>query len=155
MQISLCSHEVKSRMDLRPLTQLDLNAAHGLLAAHDLPIDDLADPAITLIGAFEAKALVGVVGLQACGDCGLLRSLAVESGARSRGCGRVLSEYVLALAASRGMRPVFLLTTNAADYFARLGFETIEREDVPASIRATSQFSSLCPASARVMRSGR
>jgi len=133
-------------MELRTVAP---DRVRALLVASDLPIDDLDDPAIALIGAFDGEALVGVVGVQACGDVALLRSLAVAPEHRGRGIAALLCDRVVALAAPR---PLWLLTTGARDYFARRGFVAVPRDDVPAAIRATAQFTSLCPASAIAMR---
>jgi amino-acid N-acetyltransferase len=127
------------------------DAARALIAAGDLPTDDLDDPSIALIGAFDdGGALVGVVGLQSCGDeAALLRSLAVAPAYRSRGLGGRLCARVVELA---GDRPLWLLTTTAQDYFVRHGFVAVARDEVPDAIRATAQFTSLCPSTAIVMR---
>jgi amino-acid N-acetyltransferase len=135
-------------MELEPVAA---DRARALLAASCLPVDDLTDPAITLIGAFDRGALVGVVGLQACGDAALLRSLAVAVEQRGWGLGTRLVKRVLELA---GARPVWLLTTDARDYFLRHGFSVAARDEAPAAIRATTQFASLCPSSAIVMCRG-
>jgi amino-acid N-acetyltransferase len=137
-------------MELRTLDSLD--AAKALLAAQRLPTDDLPDPTITLVGAFVNDALVGVIGLQVCDEVAMLRSLAVDPADRDRGIAAALCEHVFVLA---GERDLYLLTESADRYFARLGFEPVERENVPAAIRATAQFSALCPSSARVMRRAR
>jgi amino-acid N-acetyltransferase len=139
-------------IQLRSLARSDLDTASALLAASGLPIDDLANPAISLIGAFLGRELVSVIGLEPCEEVGLLRSLAVAPAHRGRGIARVLCDQLLAIARERGFPTLFLLTTTAADYFAQLGFVAIERGAAPASIRSTAQFASLCPASARVMR---
>jgi amino-acid N-acetyltransferase len=47
---------------------------------------------------------------------------------------------------------VFLLTTTAERFFPRFGFEEIARDEVPASVQASVEFQSACPASAIVMR---
>jgi amino-acid N-acetyltransferase len=44
------------------------------------------------------------------------------------------------------------LTTTAERYFPKFGFERIERNDVPASVQASVEFTSACPSSAIVMR---
>lgn len=142
-------------MELRRLSRGELEHARPLLVANGLPIDDLEDPANELFGAFDADALIGIVGLQRCGDLGLLRSLAVDPSRRAHGVGRALCDRVLEDARERGYAEIYLLTTGAADYFARLGFVDVERADVPPEIRATAQFSTLCPATARVMVSRR
>ena len=138
-------------MQLRDLTPDEMPTARALLASCELPTADLDDPTITLAGAFEDTSLLGVVGLQACGDLGLLRSLAVGPAHRDGGVARALCEHIFELAASRSMRTLWLLTTTAEAYFARLGFAPVPRDAVPASIASTREFSSLCPSSARVM----
>ncbi len=141
-------------MNLRALVPHDMPAARDLLAASDLPIDDLDDPSISLAGAFVNGSLVGVVGLQTCGDVGLLRSLAVVPARRGDGIARALCEHVFQIAAARSLPTLWLLTATAKDYFARHAFEAVPRDQVPDAIRATAQFSSLCPSSAHVMRRG-
>jgi amino-acid N-acetyltransferase len=123
-----------------------------LLVANDLPVDDLEDPAIELFAAFDTDALIGVIGLQHCDGVGLLRSLAVDPSRRTKGVGRALCDHVVEVARGHGFDEVYLLTTGAADYFAMLGFARVERAAVPAAIRTTAQFATLCPASADVMR---
>ena len=51
-----------------------------------------------------------------------------------------------------GVREVYLLTTTAEKYFPRYGFEVIERAAVPAEVHESSEFASVCPASAVAMR---
>ena len=127
-------------------------SARALLAAADLPTDDLDDASISLVGAFDGDGLAGMVGLQTCESLGLLRSLAVRLERRGSGIARILCERVFDLATNRSMPALWLLTTSARDYFTKHGFEVVPRVDVPDAIRATAQFSSLCPSSAHVMR---
>jgi len=127
-------------------------AARALLAAADLPTDDLGAPTSALIGAFEGDTLVGVVGMQTCGAVGLLRSLAVSPGRRGTGLAGMLCERVFEMAVHHSMPALWLLTTSARDYFTRHGFAVVPRNEAPEEIRATAQFSSLCPSSAHVMR---
>ena len=47
---------------------------------------------------------------------------------------------------------LYLLTTTAEEFFARCGYEPIDRSRVPEAIRATAEFQSLCPASSVCMR---
>jgi len=138
-------------MELRSLTVADLERVQMLLGANDLPADDIRDPANEFMGAFEDDALVGTIGLQSCDGVALLRSLAVDPTRRKQGVARALCEHLFATVRMRNLGALYLLTTGAADYFARLGFAAVDRANVPASIRATAQFASLCPASAHVM----
>ena len=139
-------------MMLRELDRADLPAVRTLLAVADLPTDDLDDANISFVGAFDAGALVGVVGLQTCGRVGLLRSLAVAPTHRAQGVARWLCECVFEQTVQRSLESLWLLTKSAKDYFRRYAFEEVQREAAPLSIRATAQFASLCPASAHVMR---
>lgn len=124
----------------------------ALLAANRLPIDDLDDPTIQLFGAFDGNALTAVIGLQLLDGAGLLRSLAVEQAHRERGLGARMCDEVLRAARAHKLDLLWLLTTSARAYFTRRGFEVVPRDQVPSTIRATAQFSSLCPSSATVMR---
>jgi amino-acid N-acetyltransferase len=140
-------------MDAMEITPVSASAeVKALLSTSDLPIDDLDDPSIALYGAFEGGRLLGVVGLQVLAGAGLLRSLAVDSSVRDRGLGARLCERVLREAQERELVELWLLTTSARDYFARRGFEAVPRDQAPSAVRATAQFTSLCPATAVVMR---
>lgn len=98
-------------MELRSPNPEDMGAVLALLAASDLPTNDLPDPAIDLFLAYDDGALVGVVGLQPCSDGdGLLRSLAVVPARRGRGVAAVLCEQVARTARERGVR--FLACTR-------------------------------------------
>jgi amino-acid N-acetyltransferase len=57
-----------------------------------------------------------------------------------------------AWATERGIKTLYLLTTTAAQFFSRLGYEAIPRSEAAAAIAATAQFSDLCPASSTLMR---
>ena len=48
-------------------------------------------------------------------------------------------------------KSIYLLTTDAAEYFKRLGFFAITRDAAPDSIRRTREFSHLCPDNATLL----
>jgi amino-acid N-acetyltransferase len=50
-----------------------------------------------------------------------------------------------------GLERFMLLTETAADFFHRHGYRVVQRIDAPAALRASSQFASVCPASAIYM----
>ena len=131
----------------------DREYVERLLADEDLPTADLAtaDASLFVCETPEGEQ-VGVGGLQAAGDAGLLRSLAVEESARGRGYGTAICERLLDRARARDLDSVFLLTTTARSFFADLGFEEVERGEVPDSVRATAEFTDLCPESATCMK---
>lgn len=123
-----------------------------LLSAADLPTDDLAALNLSdFLGSGDRNAPSGVIGLEAFGDNGLLRSLVVSPDTQSHGCGRALVAGIEHLARQRGIRSLYLLTTTAEHFFAKLGYATIDRDITPQAIRQTSEFSQLCPNNATVM----
>ncbi len=125
---------------------------HRLLALSELPHEDISRHLRTFLVAELGGSLVGVVGLEPCGDrAGLLRSLAVAAEILGQGVGTILCDRMLADARRTGIERLYLLTTTAERFFARLGFVPVERTRAPASVQATLEFKSLCPASAICM----
>jgi amino-acid N-acetyltransferase len=137
----------------RPAVATDLSSVAALLSDCDLPAQDLT---VEVLSGFELAfaadgRLVGQIGLEAFGDIGLMRSLAVAPESRAQGLGEQLVARREAEARRAALTAVYLLTTTAADYFRRRAYEDVSRETVPAAIAAHAQFRSLCPSSARCL----
>ena len=96
--------------------------------------------------------VVGVAGLEVHGEDGLLRSVAVDEDYRGQGLGTALVEAALERAATLGLGTVYLLTTDARDYFAGLGFADCAREEAPPAIGGSWEFTTGCPATAAFMK---
>lgn len=125
----------------------------SLLTTAQLPVSDLGSShSLNLLGIRHGTRLVGVVGVEVYGSVGMLRSLAVEPAHRSSGMGVGLVSDAETWAAEQGIETLYLLTTTAARFFARLGYEAVARSEAPAAIATTAQFSDLCPASSTFMR---
>lgn len=123
-----------------------------LLAAAQLPTDDLTPAHLEHFFACGPKdAPLGIGGVEIHGRDALLRSLAVDAKARGQGCGKALVAALERHAREQGVRHIYLLTTTAARFFEGLGYRVIARDDAPARIRATREFSDLCPSSAVFM----
>jgi amino-acid N-acetyltransferase len=105
-----------------------------------------------MLVAKEGEQIVGTAALELYGDGALLRSVAVEPIRQGRQLGHQLTDAALQLATAHGVNTVFLLTTTAERFFPRFGFEEIDREQLPVSVRESVEFQSACPASAIVMR---
>jgi len=122
-----------------------------LLRDVDLPTDDLPTDISAFVVAFQDDELIGSAGIEAFGDIGLLRSVAVHPSRRSQQVGQALVDRIQAEAQQLGVKRMFLITTTADAYFERQGFVRVSRADVPLDIASTRQFSDICPSSAIVM----
>ena len=139
-------------MNIRRAVAEDRAAIMTLLTAGQLPVEDLeAEPLDLFLVLEDGLSVVGTVGLERYGDIALVRSLAVASNARGQGHGQALAPAAESLAARSGISTLYLLTTSAEGFFRSRGYKTISRDECPAAIRATPQFSALCPATAVVM----
>jgi amino-acid N-acetyltransferase len=124
----------------------------NLLAACALPSSDISECKLEhFFGCGPQSDPGGVVGVELYGEVALLRSLAVAENSRGRGCGKRLVREAEQHARRSGVGRLYLLTTTAEKFFESLGYTKVGRESVPPPIRATSEFSTLCPASAAVM----
>jgi amino-acid N-acetyltransferase len=127
-------------------------AAEGLLKAAALPTADLTDAHMKdFFYCGPSASPVGLVGIEMCGDCALLRSLAVAEASRSGGLGRALVARAEDHARASGARSLYLLTTTAESFFRRLGYLTASRDSAPPAIRQSREFADLCPASSAFM----
>jgi len=134
---------------VEPARESDLPELEQLLDAALLPLDGLRDqfPSAYVI-ARDGGAVIGAAGMEVYGDAGLLRSVVVIDKLRGSGIGAALVADRLAHASRRGMRQVFLLTTTAADYFKKRGFQEASRAAAPPALAASVEFAVACPASA-------
>lgn len=130
----------------------DLPEIRALLKRLQLPIAGVDEHLRTMLVAREGEQIVGTAGLEVYADGALLRSVAVEPGWQGKQLGHQLTAAALDLATTCGANTVFLLTTTAERFFPQFGFEPIDRDQVPPSVRASIEFQSACPASAIVMR---
>lgn len=134
------------------LLDRDQASVLALLAEARLPREGVDERFPTgYVVALDGERLVGVAGVERYERCGLLRSVAVVPELRSTGVGARLVQEALARAAPHGLDEVYLLTTTAPAFFRKLGFHEVDRANVPAPVRASAEFASLCPASAVCM----
>ena len=130
----------------------DLPAVRRLLETQHLPLDGIDEHVSTMVVAKKGSEVVGAAAVELYADGALLRSVVVDPMVQGQGLGHRLSDAALSIAKERGTHTAFLLTTTAENFFPKLGFEQIVRDDVPASVQASIEFQSACPASAVVMR---
>jgi N-acetylglutamate synthase-like GNAT family acetyltransferase len=123
-----------------------------LLSASALPTADLTPRHMThFFGAAAGGDLKGVVGLELYGGVALLRSLAVAEERRATGLGSRMVERADRHASERGVTSLYLLTATAEAFFRHRGYDRIPREEAPEAIKATPEFTGICPLSAAFM----
>ena len=137
---------------VRAATAADRGGIERLLTARDLPIAGVWEHLDGFVVAVRGPVLVGCAGIEQHGEVGLLRSVVVAEDAAGRGVGRVLVGATLQRARALGLRELYLLTTTAAGYFPRFGFETVGRGTLPPALSASEELQGACPASAIAMR---
>ena len=139
-------------MQILPASIQDESGIKALLGTCELPSDDINASHLTdFIVIQDAGQIAGSVGLEVCGDFGLLRSLALSESLRGQGLGIQLVKHIEGNARSRQIRSLYLLTTTADRFFTRNGYQAIPRESAPAPIQETAEFQSICPDSAVCM----
>lgn len=149
----LLTMETKTTLNTIQLaTIVDRAAIVDLLESLHLPTVDLPVMLADFVIAKEKETVVGCGGLELYGSIALLRSLAVATQLQGQGLGNLLYQAALDLAQEKGVEEVYLITTTAADFFLKQGFQKVERAQVPPAIQQTAQFTSVCPSSATIMQ---
>ncbi len=122
-----------------------------LLQESNLPVSDLSEQK-ELFALLQNNEVAGTGGLELFDNCALLRSVAVRKDLQGKGLGKFINRELEKISKQRGIDCIYLLTTTAKDFFSKEGYEAITRDEVPESIKSTSEFSSVCPSSATVMK---
>ena len=135
-----------------PLAVWERDGLATTLRRAGLPADDIASPG-ALFWRFTTNDDVpaGFGGLEVHGGDALMRSIVTLPPLRGRGVGAAIVAALEAEARLSKCRSVYLLTTTAQPLFEKLGYAPLDRAQAPAAIRASAQFSSLCPATAALM----
>ncbi len=90
----------------------------GFVVAHDL----------------ESGELAGLAGLERYGSEGVLQVVAVRPSSRGAGLARALVLSLMDLARVIGIHDLYVLSQIAPDAIARLGWEKLHRDDLPAGL---------------------
>jgi len=124
----------------------------ALLQSENLPVEDLKGDMQNFLVALENETIVGAIGLETYDEYGLLRSLIVHKDYRNKNLAARLIQQLEEMAFASGITSIYLLTETAQAYFAKKGFKTITREEVPTLLKQSTEFSHVCPQSAIVMK---
>jgi amino-acid N-acetyltransferase len=135
-----------------PAALQDLADISNLLRECGLPFEDIASHLPHFILAKDGSKLVASIGLEALGDVGLLRSLAVSPQHRGQRIAEALCQSLERQALTLGIESLYLLTLTAEGFFQKRGYVNIERRLAPSAIQNTEEFKSICPASSVCMK---
>lgn len=130
----------------------DLPDILALLDDCGLPEAGLAcGPSTLVLAARDGDRLVGCAALEVYGAQALLRSVAVAEDRRGAGLGGRIVEAALELAGRLRIVAVYLLTDGAERFFARHGFASIDRSQVPSAVAGSPGFTTCRCAGATCM----
>ncbi len=129
----------------------DLTAIRALLESSGLPTSDLESARPEFVAIREQGQVVAAGALQRFGSSALLRSVVVAEDRRGSGLGHAIVLELERLARVARIDRLILLTETAASFFARHGYQVIERSAAPADVQGSEEFRSLCPNSATCM----
>jgi amino-acid N-acetyltransferase len=124
----------------------------ALLLAEKLPVEDLPTSLDHFFVALHENEVIGAIGLEQYGNYALLRSMVVHTAHRNKHIASSLVEQLENYGKMLDISAMYLLTETAPAYFEKKGYEKINREEVPAALQASSEFSHVCPVSAIVMK---
>lgn len=129
-----------------------LNDVLSLLKNNKLPFQDIKlENNLFVSYQNEQGKVIGSGGLEFYSHYALLRSVAVDETQRGKAFGKKIVSDLIDRAKNKSVREIYLLTETAHDFFLKRGFIDITRENVPAEVKASSEFASVCPVSAACM----
>ena len=139
-------------MDIQRASHHERAWIDALLQASKLPPLPREISNSNVLVARSDGSLVGVIALEVVVRRGVVRSAAVVGEQRGKGIGGALLHGIVARAYELSLKEVYLLAEAAEGFFAKVGFEPISRDDVPAEIKRTREFQKDGPAGATAMR---
>jgi arsenite methyltransferase len=129
----------------------DLAEIKELLIVSDLPIVGIDSNVNDFIVADNGQ-IIGVIGTHYYETKALLRSFAVTSKLRKSGVGMALFQQLQKQLKSPNIKEVYLLTETAQEYFKRLGFYEINRDQMPSPLLEKSGLNQACPSTSHYMK---
>jgi amino-acid N-acetyltransferase len=138
---------------IRQAEKDDVAWIKGLLEENGLPtvgVDQWYGNFVVAVD--ETGEPVGVAGFELYNHNGLLRSVVVEKDCRNAGYGQAVVEAVLGNAKKRGVEVVYLFTETAQDYFKRLGFDVVGRDQVDEAVKGSPELTECCSRAAAMCK---
>lgn len=137
---------------IRDADEESIDRIEAVLEANGLPHQDVRQKPECFFAAYSDGEFIGTGGVETYGSDGLLRSLVITESNRGHGFGATLCAALEDYARTCEVDRLYLLTSTAEAFFGQRGYETTAREDAPARIQQTTEFTDLCSNSATCMR---
>ena len=117
---------------------LDIEAIERFVEAQELDLNHSDISAGKFILLKEEGFVKGMIGMEPCGEYGLLRSFLFKPDAQAQV--PALFETIMALAKEKGMKKIFLISNKlqALGFFEALQFERVSNREIPDDIRNSS-----------------
>lgn len=141
-----------NNIEVQPAGISESSDIKSLLQDAKLPVEDLPETLDNFFIATGNNTIVGAIGLEQYGSCGLLRSLIVAPPYRNLSVAASLIAALEQKAVNLDIDWLYLLTETAPLYFEKKGFQKIARDEVPLAVQQSSEFSHVCPSSAIAMK---
>lgn len=141
----------QAKLIIEDATMQDVPAIEVMLAKAKLPIVGVRRHIAHFRLAKQEDKVVAAGGLELYGEQALLRSIVVDPEQRNKAYGKEIVRDLCHSAQQAGIRDLYLKTVSASPFFAELGFQKLPYDQVPSSLKKSSQFRGSCPASATVM----
>lgn len=138
-------------MNIVPASQNAFSSAIRLLEKCSLPNSDI-NPGTQLFVMEDRDMVAGTVAIEYDYNDALLRSLSVDEQYRNKGIGDELLSFIENYVKRQGVQNIYLLTTTAEKFFLKRRYEKMERSEVPQFIQSTSEYCSVCPSTATLMK---
>ncbi|MDD3079385.1 MAG: arsenic resistance N-acetyltransferase ArsN2 [Paludibacter sp.] len=130
----------------------DVVSIIDLLKQNNLPVRDLVSGQRIFLVAIFGDQVIGCVAVEPYCGSGILRSLAVNESFRNQGVGQKLLSGAEIWAGNNGIQTLYLLTMTASTFFSKMNWNTTDRSAVSAEVAQSSEFASVCPATAICMK---
>ena len=139
-------------MIVEPVDSDDQPKVEALLKQVNLPIEGVCDQFQNYFKIQgESDKIIGCVGVEVYGNMGLLRSVAIHPDFQRKGLGKKLVEGAEEFSKTRALKKIYLLTEGAEEFFSRLGYKTIPREQADPSVQQSLEFTTVCKDSGTCM----
>ncbi len=125
----------------------DLKEVLTLLKLVNLPVEGVKEHFNDFFVVKKEKTIVGCVGMEIYENVGLLRSVAIHPSFQGKRIGQKMVIKMEAYSLEKRIQTIYLLTDTAENFFLKLGYKIIPREDTDQRIKQSIEFKTLCPSS--------